>query len=61
MSGDRLNQFDLRLGKDFRLQRYRINASVDLYNVLNSDTVLNENGAYPPRGAGRSLSSGRFS
>jgi carboxypeptidase family protein len=44
--GDRLNQLDLRLGKDFRVQRYRINASVDLYNVLNSDAVLNENGAY---------------
>jgi hypothetical protein len=46
MYGDRLNQLDLRLGKDFRVQRYKINASVDLYNVLNSDAVLNENGAY---------------
>ena len=44
--GDRLNQLDLRLGKNFRVQRYRINASVDLYNVLNSDAVLNENNAY---------------
>jgi hypothetical protein len=44
--GDRLNQLDLRLGKDFRVQRYRINASVDFYNVLNSDAVLNENSAY---------------
>jgi hypothetical protein len=44
--GDRLNQLDLRLGKTFRVQRYRLNASVDLYNVLNSDAVLNENSAY---------------
>jgi hypothetical protein len=44
--GDRLNQLDLRLGKTFRVQRYRLNASVDLYNVMNSDAVLNENSAY---------------
>jgi hypothetical protein len=44
--GDRLNQLDLRLGKMFRVQRYRINASVDVYNVLNSDAVLNENSAF---------------
>lgn len=46
MYGDRLNQIDVRLGKDFRVNRYRINASVDLYNVLNSDAVLNENFAF---------------
>ena len=44
--GDRLNQLDVRLGKNFRVQRYRINASVDVYNVLNSDAVLNEKSAY---------------
>ncbi len=47
MYGDRLNQLDLRLGKTFRLGgRSRLNAAVDLYNVLNSDAVLNENSAY---------------
>jgi hypothetical protein len=50
MYGDRLNQLDLRLGKDFRVNQYRINASVDLYNVLNSDAVLNENSAYSTAG-----------
>lgn len=44
--GDRLNQLDLRLGKTFRVQRYRIMASMDVYNVLNSDAVLNENSAF---------------
>jgi len=28
------------------VERYRLNLSVDLYNVLNSDAVLNENSAY---------------
>jgi hypothetical protein len=44
--GDRLNQLDVRLGKTFTVQKYKINASVDLYNVLNSDAVLNENSSY---------------
>jgi hypothetical protein len=44
--GDRLNQLDLRLAKVFRVDRYRINAAVDFYNVFNSDAVLNENSAY---------------
>ena len=44
--GDRLNQLDVRLGKTFTVQKYKINASIDLYNVLNSDAVLNENSSY---------------
>jgi hypothetical protein len=44
--GDRLNQLDVRVGKTFTIQRVKINAAVDLYNVLNSDTVLNESSAY---------------
>jgi hypothetical protein len=46
MYGDRLNQLDLRLGKTFRVNRTRLNASVDFYNLLNSDAVLNENSSY---------------
>ena len=34
------------LGKTFTVQKYKVNASVDLYNVLNSDAVLNENSSY---------------
>jgi hypothetical protein len=44
--GDRLNQLDLRLGKNFTVQRYKLNASVDFYNLLNSDAVLNENSSF---------------
>ena len=44
--GNRLNQLDLRLGKNFRVGRYTINGSVDFYNLLNSDAVLNESSAY---------------
>ncbi len=44
--GNRLNQLDVRLGKDFKLKQYTINASVDFYNILNSDAVLNENTSY---------------
>jgi hypothetical protein len=44
--GDRLNQLDVRLGKNLRLHRYKLNASVDVYNLLNSDAVLNENSSY---------------
>jgi hypothetical protein len=44
--GDRLNQLDVRLGKTFTVQKYKINASIDLYNILNSDAVLNENSSY---------------
>ena len=41
--GDRLNQLDLRVGKVFRYGQMRATANVDLYNALNSDTVLTEN------------------
>jgi hypothetical protein len=46
MYGDRLNQLDLRVGKDFRVGKYNINGSVDFYNLLNSDAVLNESSAF---------------
>ena len=44
--GDRLNQLDVRVGKTFTIQRVKINGAVDLYNVLNRDTVLNESSAF---------------
>jgi hypothetical protein len=40
MYGDRLNQLDLRFGKLLRLGRARTTASVDVYNALNSNTIL---------------------
>ena len=46
MYGDRVSQLDLRLGKIFRFGRTRANASVDLYNVLNSSSVLSSSNAF---------------
>ena len=41
--GERLNQFDLRLAKIFRLKSSgRLNAALDVYNMLNNNTVLAE-------------------
>ena len=44
--GDRLNQFDLRAGKIFRIGGTRARANVDIYNVLNSSAVVNYNSTY---------------
>jgi hypothetical protein len=45
---DRLNQLDLRLTRIFRIGRYRIQGMVDVYNVLNTSTVLAVNTTYGP-------------
>ncbi len=44
--GDRRNQLDLRLTKMFRIQRTRIGANFELYNVFNENAVLTENATY---------------
>ena len=44
--GDRLNQIDLRVAKILRFGRVRATANVDLYNVMNANTVLRENSAF---------------
>jgi hypothetical protein len=46
--GDRVNQFDIRSAKTFRVGRARIQALVDVYNVFNSNAVLQQNDAYGP-------------
>src|SRR5262249_23122918 len=47
MYGDRLTQLDVRFGKMFRVQHgSRIQASVDIFNVLNSSAVLSLNTTY---------------
>jgi len=51
MTYDRVNQLDLRVGKILRFGTQRANVSVDLFNVLNLDTVLTSNQAYNPTGA----------
>ena len=45
--GDRVTQVDVRFGKAFRVQRGgRIQASVDVFNVLNSSAILSLNTTY---------------
>ena len=44
--GDRLNQLDIRFSKIFRFGKSTLDANFDIYNALNSDTVLTENTAY---------------
>jgi hypothetical protein len=44
--GNRVTQVDLRFGKIFRVQRTRLQASVDIFNVLNSSGVLTLNTTY---------------
>jgi hypothetical protein len=44
--GERLNQLDLRIGKNVRLGRTRSTVHVDVFNVLNANTVLMENPAF---------------
>jgi hypothetical protein len=38
----RYNQFDVRVSKNFRFNRFRVTPRVDAYNLFNSDTVINE-------------------
>jgi len=47
MYGERLNQLDLRLSKDFRFGARRlIRANLDIYNVMNSSPVRGVNAAF---------------
>jgi len=46
MFGDRRNQLDVRLTKMFRLDRTRIGANLEIYNVFNSNAVLTESATY---------------
>jgi len=46
MYGERLNQLDLRFGKLIKVGRTRIPANLDLYNALNSDTIITRSNSY---------------
>jgi len=46
--GDRVNQFDIRVGKNLRFGRTRSNIGVDITNVLNANPVLTYNQAFSP-------------
>ena len=44
--GDRIQQVDLRFSRIFTMGRARLQGNVDVYNVLNASTVLNEQTRY---------------
>ena len=45
---NRFSQLDVRVSKNFRLPRFTIQASVDVYNLFNASPVLTENFRYGP-------------
>ncbi len=44
----RLNQLDLRASRKFRFGSKVFEAILDVYNVFNADTILNETSTYSP-------------
>jgi hypothetical protein len=46
MYGERVNQFDIRIGKIIRFGGRRASINLDIYNALNSNPVMQENSAY---------------
>ena len=44
--GDRLNQFDLRFSRIFRIAANSLDANIDIYNAFNSDAALGYTAAY---------------
>jgi len=49
--GDRVNELDFRFGKILKFSRYRINAGIDFYNILNQAAVLTYSQTFAPGGA----------
>ena len=61
--GDRVNELDFRFAKILRFGRMRINAGIDIYNILNQAAILTYNQTFAPGGAWlvpQSLLSPRF-
>jgi hypothetical protein len=58
--GERLNQIDFRIGKLLRIGRTRSTVSLDLYNALNSDTVLTTNNNFAAWQRPQTLIQSRF-
>jgi hypothetical protein len=48
---DRINQLDFRVSKILRVSGKRVQASLDLFNALNTNTVLTVNSTYNPTGS----------
>jgi hypothetical protein len=49
--GDRVNELDFRFGKILKFSRYRINAGIDFYNILNQAAILTYSQTFAPGGA----------
>ena len=49
--GDRVNEIDLRVGKNLQFGRWRTNVGVDVFNLINSNAVLTYNQTFAPGGA----------
>jgi hypothetical protein len=49
--GDRVNELDFRFGKILKFGRMRVNAGIDLYNVMNQAAVLTYNQTFIPASA----------
>ena len=47
---DYQNRLDLRLGKTFRLDRYKMQGFMDVFNVFNKGTVIRVNETYAASG-----------
>ena len=43
---DRLQQFDLRFSRLFKLERVTLRGNFDIYNVFNGSSILSENAGY---------------
>jgi hypothetical protein len=52
---DTQKRLDMRLGKTFRVERYRIQGFMDIFNVLNAGTVIRVNETYATSGANQWL------
>jgi hypothetical protein len=47
---ERLQQFDLRLSKIFKIAGGSVTGNFDMYNLFNANTILNRNNVYTPTG-----------
>ena len=48
--GDRINQLDFRIAKNFTFGSTRSMISADLYNVMNANPVFSYNNSFTPNG-----------
>lgn len=60
MYGERLNQLDLRFGKILRFGQARANVGVDIYNILNSNAVIELTNAFASWQQPTSILTARF-